>query len=135
MHLTLLLSLSYLFNPCLTSVIYLLIKHQLLTVNWLLQTKYRYILLLLLSFFFFLKVIFRRDIINVTSHYIIPLYNTRYVWLLPSPFPPPSPIIMEAFDLKICQNFVGTKFFLTFVGGKPIWGSNIYYYTFIISFL
>ena len=32
-------------------------------------------------------------------------------------FCPPTPIIMEELNLKISQNFVGTKFFLTFVGG------------------
>ena len=34
---------------------------------------------------------------------------------------------MGEFDLKICQNFVGIKFFLTFVGGngvKIIWGKQ-----------
>ena len=53
-----------------------------------------------------------------------------------------TPIIMGGLNLKICQNFVGTKFFLTFVGDKPLWGelklywgSNICYYTFIISFI
>ena len=42
---------------------------------------------------------------------------------------------------KNLPNFVGTKFFLTFVGGhssigetKLYGGSNIYYYTFITSF-
>ena len=30
---------------------------------------------------------------------------------------PPSPIIIRRLNLKICPNFVGTKFFLTFVGG------------------
>ena len=34
---------------------------------------------------------------------------------LPSPFP--TPIIMGGLNLEICQNFVGTKFFLRFVGG------------------
>ena len=34
-----------------------------------------------------------------------------------------TPIIMGGLNLKICQNFVGTKFFLTFVEGvKIIWG-------------
>ena len=59
-----------------------------------------------------------------------------------SPPPPPTPQLKWG-DLKICQNFVGTNFFLKFVGGdKPLWGElklygggNIYYYNFIISFL
>ena len=29
---------------------------------------------------------------------------------------PPPIIIMGGLNLKICQNFVGTKFFLTFMG-------------------
>ena len=34
-----------------------------------------------------------------------------------------TPIIMGGLNLKICQNFVGTKIFLTFVEGvKIIWG-------------
>ena len=57
--------------------------------------------------------------------------------------PPPRAIIMGGLDLKICQNFVGTKFFLTFVGDTRIGGvkiggvlfSNIYCYTFIIAFI
>ena len=32
------------------------------------------------------------------------------------------PIIMAGLNLKICQNFVGTKFFLTFGGDKLEWG-------------
>ena len=31
--------------------------------------------------------------------------------------PPLPPIIMGGFNLKIFQNFVGTKIFLTYVGG------------------
>ena len=50
-----------------------------------------------------------------------------------------SPIIMGGLNLKICQSFVGTKFFLKFVEGwaelKLYGGSNIYYYTVIILFL
>ena len=37
----------------------------------------------------------------------------------------PPPIIMGELIwkfAKVCQNFVGTKFFLTFVGDKPLWG-------------
>ena len=37
---------------------------------------------------------------------------------VPPPLPPPpSPIIIGGLNLKICHNFVGTKFFPTFVGG------------------
>ena len=36
---------------------------------------------------------------------------------------PASPILMWALNLKICQNFVGAKFFPTFVAGaKIMWG-------------
>ena len=37
---------------------------------------------------------------------------TRGVLMVSAP-----PIIMGGLNLKICQNFVGTKFFLKFVGG------------------
>ena len=59
----------------------------------------------------------------------------------------PPPIIMGkggggGIDLKTCQNFVGAEFFLTYVGDKPRWrelklfgGFNIYFFTFIISFI
>ena len=58
-------------------------------------------------------------------------------------FAPPLPIIMGGLNLKICQSFVGTKIFPTFVGGIDLYGgelklcgvSNIYYNTFIISFI
>ena len=60
----------------------------------------------------------------------------------PRPPPPPHPSLMGGLNLKISQNFGGIKFFLAFVGNKPLWGelklygvSNIYYYSFIISFL
>ena len=57
---------------------------------------------------------------------------TRLAWFLP-PFPPP--IIMGGLNLKVCQNFVGTKFFLRFVGGINLYGGrNMCYYNFIISF-
>ena len=56
--------------------------------------------------------------------------------------PPPPRIIIGELNLKICQNFVGTKIFIRFMGDKPLWGelklyggSSIYYYNFIISFL
>ena len=52
-------------------------------------------------------------------------------------------IVSGDLDLKICQNFVGTKFFLAFVGGinlyggaKIIWGINILlaiYFHYLIS--
>ena len=44
------------------------------------------------------------------------------------------PILMGELNFKICQHFVGTN--LNGGGGrcKIIWGSNIYYYTFVISF-
>ena len=55
---------------------------------------------------------------------------------------PLPPIIMGGLNLKICQNFVGTKFFLHLWGNKPLWGelklcreSNIYYFTFSFIFL
>ena len=42
--------------------------------------------------------------------------------------------------MKICQNFVVTKYFLTFVAGKTSmggvkdkWGSNIYYFITTLS--
>ena len=61
--------------------------------------------------------------------------------LLP-PFPHPHSILLGGLNLKICQNFGGLKYFLAFVGNKPLWGelklygvSNIYYYRFIISIL
>ena len=58
-------------------------------------------------------------------------------------FCPPPHIIMGGLNLKICQNFVGTKYFPTFVRGKPLWGELklsggvifVSYYTFIISFI
>ena len=52
-------------------------------------------------------------LINVTENTRKALDNRNIAWFLP----PPS-IIMGGFDLKICQNFVGTKFFLHLWGIK-----------------
>ena len=42
--------------------------------------------------------------------------------------PPLSDFNGGGVNLEICQSFVGTKFYLTFMGGvKNIWLSNIYY--------
>ena len=41
-------------------------------------------------------------------------YDQSYRFCPPPCFPP---IIMEGLNLKICQNFAGKNFFLTFVGG------------------
>ena len=57
-------------------------------------------------------------LINITENTRKALDDRNIAWFLSSPS-----IIMGGFDLKICQNFVGTKFFLTFVGDKPLWGS------------
>ena len=48
---------------------------------------------------------------------------------LPHKQPPLFPIITRELNLKSCQNFVGTNFFSYIYGG-----SNICYYTFIVSF-
>ena len=34
------------------------------------------------------------------------------------------PIIMAGLNLKICQNFVGIKLLLTFVGDRTLWGEG-----------
>ena len=34
------------------------------------------------------------------------------------------PIIMAGLNLKICQNFVGIKLLLTFVGDRTLWGEE-----------
>ena len=40
----------------------------------------------------------------------------------------PPLIIIGGPNLKNCQNVVGTKFFLTFLGGdKPLWGKSKLY--------
>ena len=44
--------------------------------------------------------------------------------LPPPPRPPPPPHYNVGLNLKICQNFVGTNFFLNFVGNKPLWGGG-----------
>ena len=56
--------------------------------------------------------------------------------------PSPPPHYYVGLHLNVCQNFLEAKVFLKFVGDKILWGelklyggSNIYYYTFIISFL
>ena len=63
----------------------------------------------------------------------------KVIWLhMVSGFPS---ITMGWRNLKICQNFVVTKFFPTFVAGKTsmggvknIWVSNIYYYITTLSY-
>ena len=46
-------------------------------------------------------------------------YPTVSAPAFPDPLPPiPSTIIMGGLNFKICQNFVGTKFFLTFMVGE-----------------
>ena len=47
------------------------------------------------------------------------LLNMKVIWLY-MVFAPP-PITMGWFNLKICQNFVMTKFFFHLWQGKPLW--------------
>ena len=111
---------------CLTFTFTKQTSHVLVTI---LRTTSRLIADLLTESYyqFVLTSRFQSDLIRGTSH----------GFCLPSPL-----IIMGRLNLEIRQNFVGTKCFLAFVGDKPLWGelklygeSNIYYYSFIISFL
>ena len=46
----------------------------------------------------------------------------RLLMVSAQPLPSPMPIIMEGLNLKIYQNFMGTKVFLTFVRGSTSMG-------------
>ena len=52
----------------------------------------------------------------------------------PPPTYPPPPIIMGELNMKICQNFVGTKCFLTFVGGQTYIGGGVIFVTILSLF-
>ena len=76
----------------------------------------------------FLKWTVSTGVSQITQKSVETVYLQKFCqWVLPkiSSNTPGTmvsapPIIIGGLDLKICQNFVGTKFFQKFVGNKPL---------------
>ena len=80
---------------------------------------------------FLLNHVLKKNIIQKITHFKFSQIEEWYLLTLNFYLPMHGPPI----PLHPPQNFVGQNYFLHLWGDKIIWGSNIYYYIFIIPFL